>query len=150
MAPIEPTAPDKLMTPANIVTLIRICLVPVFVLAIVSPWPLWMGLPDITTEAKRLIDRIAANGDVANKIGTLGVAVAAARFGVPFYVAAPLATVDASVPDGAAIPIEERDAAEVLARPIEGVEVFNPAFDVTPAALITAIITEKGVWHPGS
>jgi CDP-diacylglycerol--glycerol-3-phosphate 3-phosphatidyltransferase len=55
MAPIEPTAPDKLMTPANIVTLIRICLVPVFVLAIVSPWPLWMGLPDITTEAKRLI-----------------------------------------------------------------------------------------------
>ena len=55
MAPIEPTAPEKLMTPANIVTLIRICLVPVFVLAIVSPWPLWMGLPDITTEAKRLI-----------------------------------------------------------------------------------------------
>ncbi len=55
MAAIQPTAPEKLWTPANIVTLIRICLVPVFVLAIVSPWPLWMGLPDITTEAKRLI-----------------------------------------------------------------------------------------------
>ena len=95
-------------------------------------------------------DRIAANGDAANKIGTLGVAVLAHHFGVPFYVAAPESTRDNACATGADIPIEERDAAEVLAHPIEGVEVFNPAFDVTPAALITAIITEKGVWHPGS
>lgn len=95
-------------------------------------------------------DRIAANGDAANKIGTLGVAVLAHHFGVPFYVAAPESTRDNACATGADIPIEERDAAEVLANPIEGVEVFNPAFDVTPAALITAIITEKGVWHPGS
>ena len=93
-------------------------------------------------------DRIAANGDVANKIGTLGVAVAAARFGVPFYVAAPLATVDASVPDGAAIPIEERDPSEVLPTPLAGVDVWNPAFDVTPAELIAAVITEAGVFAP--
>lgn len=95
-------------------------------------------------------DRIAANGDAANKIGTLGVAVLAHHFGVPFYVAAPESTRDNACATGADIPIEERDAAEVLAHPIEGVEVFNPAFDVTPAALITAIITEKGVWHPAS
>ena len=93
-------------------------------------------------------DRIAANGDVANKIGTLGVAVAAARFGVPFYVAAPLATVDASVPDGSAIPIEERDPSEVLPVPLAGVDVWNPAFDVTPAELVTAVITEAGVFAP--
>lgn len=93
-------------------------------------------------------DRIAANGDVANKIGTLGVAVLAARFGVPFYVAAPLSTVDASVPDGAAIPIEERDPSEVLPAPIPGVDVWNPAFDVTPAELVTAVITEAGVFSP--
>lgn len=93
-------------------------------------------------------DRIAANGDVANKIGTLGVAVAAARFGVPFYVAAPLATVDASVSDGAAIPIEERDPSEVLPTPLAGVDVWNPAFDVTPAELIAAVITEAGVFAP--
>lgn len=95
-------------------------------------------------------DRIAANGDAANKIGTLGVAVLAHHFGVPFYVAAPESTRDDACVTGAAIPIEERAAAEVLAHPIEGVEVFNPAFDVTPAALISAIITEKGIWHPGS
>ncbi len=93
-------------------------------------------------------DRIAANGDTANKIGTLGVAVLAGHFGVPFYVAAPVSTVDTACATGAAIPIEERDAAEVCSEPIEGVEVFNPAFDVTPAALVTAIITERGSASP--
>ncbi len=93
-------------------------------------------------------DRVAANGDAANKIGTLGVAVLADRYGVPFYVAAPTSTVDLAVPDGAAIPIEERDPAEVLPAPIPGVDVWNPAFDVTPAGLITAIITERGAFAP--
>ena len=86
-------------------------------------------------------DRIAANGDVANKVGTYPLAVLAARHGVPFYVAAPLSTIDPATPDGAAIPIEERDSSEVL----EGGEAFNPAFDVTPAELVTAIVTEAGV-----
>ncbi|HYD56302.1 MAG TPA: S-methyl-5-thioribose-1-phosphate isomerase [Burkholderiales bacterium] len=95
-------------------------------------------------------DRIAANGDVANKIGTYALAVLAKRHGIPFYVAAPLSTFDAKIPDGSHIPIEERPAAEVTgyreARwAPEGVEVRNPAFDVTPADLITGIITEKGV-----
>lgn len=95
-------------------------------------------------------DRIAANGDTANKIGTLGVAILARHFQVPFYVAAPLSTIDAATPDGAAIPIEERPAEEVThmgARRItpEGVPVYNFAFDVTPAALISGIITEAGV-----
>ncbi len=95
-------------------------------------------------------DRIAANGDTANKIGTYTVAVLAREHGLPFYVAAPLSTIDLAIPDGSAIPIEERDAREVthsgernLAP--EGVVVRNPAFDVTPARLITAIITDKGV-----
>jgi len=86
-------------------------------------------------------DRIAANGDVANKVGTYPLAVLAARHQVPFYVAAPLSTIDPATPDGDAIPIEERDPAEVL----EGGEAFNPAFDVTPAELVTAIVTEAGV-----
>jgi methylthioribose-1-phosphate isomerase len=86
-------------------------------------------------------DRIAANGDVANKVGTYPLAVLAARHGVPFYVAAPLSTIDPATPDGGAIPIEEREPAEVL----EGGEAFNPAFDVTPAELVTAIVTEAGV-----
>ncbi|WP_165077444.1 MULTISPECIES: S-methyl-5-thioribose-1-phosphate isomerase [unclassified Desulfovibrio] len=95
-------------------------------------------------------DRIAANGDTANKIGTLGVAILAKHFQVPFYVAAPLSTIDAATPDGAAIPIEERPAEEVThigARRItpEGVPVYNFAFDVTPGAFISAIITEAGV-----
>ncbi|MEC4183699.1 S-methyl-5-thioribose-1-phosphate isomerase [Adlercreutzia sp. R21] len=94
-------------------------------------------------------DRIAANGDAANKIGTLGVAVLARHFGVPFFVAAPESTRDGSCAAGADIPIEQRSETEVLPSPIEGVEVFNPAFDVTPAALIAAIVTEKGVWKPG-
>jgi methylthioribose-1-phosphate isomerase len=95
-------------------------------------------------------DRIAANGDVANKIGTYALAVLAARHRLPFYVAAPVSTFDPSLPDGAAIPIEQRAAAEVtgfrdLRWAPEGVTVENPAFDVTPAELVTALITEKGI-----
>jgi methylthioribose-1-phosphate isomerase len=99
-------------------------------------------------------DRIAANGDVANKIGTYALAVLAKRHGIPFYVAAPLSTFDPSIPDGSKIPIEERGAEEVTGyrdarwAPL-GVSVRNPAFDVTPAELVTGIITEKGVvMHP--
>jgi methylthioribose-1-phosphate isomerase len=95
-------------------------------------------------------DRIAANGDVANKIGTYGLAVLAKRHNIPFYVAAPLSTFDPKIPDGSHIPIEERPAAEVTGYGAtrwapQGVSVRNPAFDVTPAELITGIITEKGV-----
>jgi methylthioribose-1-phosphate isomerase len=95
-------------------------------------------------------DRIAANGDVANKIGTYALAVLAKRHGIPFYVAAPLSTFDLEIPDGSHIPIEERPAGEVTGyRDVrwapEGVLVRNPAFDVTPAELITGIVTEKGV-----
>jgi methylthioribose-1-phosphate isomerase len=86
-------------------------------------------------------DRIAANGDTANKIGTYGLAVAAAHHGLPLYVVAPTSTVDRATPDGSGIPIEERDAAEVTGR----FAARNPAFDVTPAALIAAIVTEEGV-----
>jgi methylthioribose-1-phosphate isomerase len=98
-------------------------------------------------------DRIAANGDAANKIGTYGVALIAQAHGIPFYVAAPLSTVDPHAPDGAAIPIEEREAREVTHMgdaqiTPDGVPVFNFAFDVTPARLITAIITEKGLVRP--
>ena len=93
-------------------------------------------------------DRIARNGDVANKIGTYGVAVLAHAHGIPFYVAAPKSTFDSALADGSTIPIEQRDPAEVLPRPIEGVEVWNPAFDVTPARYVSAIITEEGVIRP--
>jgi methylthioribose-1-phosphate isomerase len=98
-------------------------------------------------------DRIAANGDTANKIGTYGVALLAHEHGVPFYVVAPRSTIDPHTPDGAAIPIEEREAREVThvggAQIIpDGVPVYNFAFDVTPARLITAIITEMGVISP--
>jgi methylthioribose-1-phosphate isomerase len=86
-------------------------------------------------------DRIAANGDVANKVGTYPLAVLAERHGVPFYVAAPLSTVDPGTPDGESIPIEERDAAEVA----DGLPALNLAFDVTPAELVTVIVTEAGV-----
>jgi methylthioribose-1-phosphate isomerase len=89
-------------------------------------------------------DRIAANGDVANKIGTYPLAVLADRHGVPFYVVAPSSTVDLSAPGGEAIPIEERDPAEVSERS----PARNPAFDVTPASLVTAIVTEAGVHRP--
>ena len=95
-------------------------------------------------------DRIAANGDVANKIGTYGLAVAARHHGVPFYVAAPLSTIDLDTPDGSMIEIEQRPAAEVAeyrghAITPAGAAVHNPAFDVTPADLVDAIITEVGV-----
>ena len=95
-------------------------------------------------------DRSAANGDVANKIGTYTLAVLAKRHGIPFYVAAPLSTFDASIPDGSHISIEERPATEVTGYgekrwAPEGVAVRNPAFDVTPAELVTGIICEKGV-----
>ncbi|MGE5701032.1 MAG: S-methyl-5-thioribose-1-phosphate isomerase [Clostridia bacterium] len=95
-------------------------------------------------------DRIAANGDTANKIGTYGVALLAKAHNIPFYVAAPLSTIDIKTPDGSAIPIEERDEAEVTIgfgtrTAPEGVKVYNPAFDVTPHEYITAIITEKGI-----
>jgi methylthioribose-1-phosphate isomerase len=86
-------------------------------------------------------DRIAANGDVANKVGTYPLAVLAARHGIQFYVAAPVSTIDPDTPTGAQIPIEERDPSEVSD---EG-NAFNPAFDVTPAELVTAIFTESGV-----
>ncbi len=97
-------------------------------------------------------DRIAANGDVANKIGTYSLAVLARRHGIPFYVAAPLSSFDPKIPDGSHIPIEERAADEVtgyrdLRWAPEGVKVRNPAFDVTPAELVTALICEKGVLH---
>jgi methylthioribose-1-phosphate isomerase len=89
-------------------------------------------------------DRIAANGDTANKIGTYSLAVLAAHHGIPFYVVAPTSTIDPDTPSGAAIPIEERDGAEVTER----FAARNPAFDVTPAELITAIVTEHGVRQP--
>ncbi|MBA3347190.1 MAG: S-methyl-5-thioribose-1-phosphate isomerase, partial [Actinobacteria bacterium] len=86
-------------------------------------------------------DRIAANGDAANKIGTYGLAVAAAHHGIPLYIVAPTSTIDPATPTGAEIPIEERDGAEVTTR----FAARNPAFDVTPAELIAAIVTEEGV-----
>ena len=89
-------------------------------------------------------DRIAANGDSANKIGTYGLAVLALHHGIPFVIVAPSSTVDPATPDGAAIPIEERDASEVTGR----FTARNHAFDVTPAELITAIVTEEGVHRP--
>ncbi|MEH6592388.1 MAG: S-methyl-5-thioribose-1-phosphate isomerase, partial [Halioglobus sp.] len=98
-------------------------------------------------------DRVAANGDFANKIGTCNLATVAKANGVPFYVAAPLSTIDLSTFCGGDIEIEERDAEEVTVvdgqrvAP-EGIDVFNPAFDITPAELITAIITEKGIVYP--
>ncbi len=93
-------------------------------------------------------DRIARNGDVANKIGTYSLAVLAHHHNIPFYVAAPLSTVDFNTNCGEDIPIEQRDSHEVLAEPLPGVEVWNPAFDVTPASLVTSIITERGVVRP--
>ena len=95
-------------------------------------------------------DRIAANGDVANKIGTYTVAVLAKEHGIPFYVAAPLSTIDLQIPDGSHIPIEERDEREVThfrssrVTP-EGAQIRNPAFDVTPNKYVTAIVTELGI-----
>jgi methylthioribose-1-phosphate isomerase len=98
-------------------------------------------------------DRIAANGDTANKIGTYGVALLARAHQIPFYVAAPSSTFDLSLGDGSSIPIEQREPSEIThgfgrQTAPEGVEVYNPAFDVTPAELIEGIITEKGVIRP--
>ncbi len=98
-------------------------------------------------------DRIAANGDTANKIGTYGVALLARAHSIPFYVAAPYSTFDVSIPSGGDIPIEQRDTREVThgfgrQTAPEGVEVYNPAFDVTPADLIAGMITERGIVRP--
>jgi methylthioribose-1-phosphate isomerase len=103
-------------------------------------------------------DRIARNGDAANKIGTYSHAISAAAHNIPFYVAAPWSTVDLACTDGSAIPIEERSETELThfavpdGEPVQivpgGVRVRNPAFDVTPSRLVTAIITERGVFRP--
>ncbi|MDR2344913.1 MAG: S-methyl-5-thioribose-1-phosphate isomerase [Planctomycetaceae bacterium] len=98
-------------------------------------------------------DRIAANGDTANKIGTYGLAVSAFVHNIPFYVAAPISTFDLALADGVDIPIEERNADEIccgfgVRTAPEGVNVYNPAFDVTPAKFISAIITERGIINP--
>jgi methylthioribose-1-phosphate isomerase len=98
-------------------------------------------------------DRTAANGDVANKIGTYPLAVMAHRHGVPFYVAAPLSSIDLNCKNGDDIPIEQRSGRELTefggkAIAPKGVDTFNPAFDVTPHELVTAIITERGVAYP--
>ena len=98
-------------------------------------------------------DRIAANGDTANKIGTYSVAVLCKEHGIPFYIAAPLSTVDFNMPNGTAIPIEERNREEVLHlipgwEAFKGIDVANPAFDITPSRLITAIITDRGIARP--
>ncbi len=98
-------------------------------------------------------DRIAANGDVANKIGSYGLAIAARHHGIPFYVAAPSSTLDRTLPNGGAIHVEQRHRDE-LARSFgtltipDGVPVENPAFDITPAELVTSIVTDQGVWRP--
>jgi methylthioribose-1-phosphate isomerase len=98
-------------------------------------------------------DRIAANGDTANKIGTHGVAILAKHFNIPFLVAAPISTIDLAIQSGKQIPIEQREPSEIAngfgkRTAPEGVAFYNPAFDVTPADLITAIITEHGVAKP--
>jgi methylthioribose-1-phosphate isomerase len=98
-------------------------------------------------------DRIAANGDTANKVGSVGLALACADARIPFVVAAPWSTVDLATPDGSAITIEERDAAEVTSlagvpTTPAGTRAFNPAFDVTPARLVDAVVTERGVVEP--
>lgn len=99
-------------------------------------------------------DRVAANGDVANKVGTLSLALAARDAAIPFVVVAPTSSWDLHCPDGESIPIEERDSGEVTSlhgQPTapEGVPTYNPAFDVTPARLVTAVVSEAGLWRPG-
>ena len=98
-------------------------------------------------------DRIAANGDAANKIGTYGLALLAAAHDIPFYVAAPISTFDRSIATGEEIPIEQRDGREIThgfgrQTAPDGIDVYNPAFDVTPAKLIAAIICEHGIVRP--
>ena len=99
-------------------------------------------------------DRIAADGSVANKIGTYGLAVLARHHGVPFVVVAPMSTIDFTAPDGPAIVVEHRAAEEVTSLAGQAVApagsgAYNPAFDVTPAALVTALVTERGIAQPG-
>ncbi len=115
-----------------------------------AAWVMSRGLVDCVIVGA---DRIARSGDVANKIGTYGVAISAKEHGVPFYVAAPFSTIDMSLANGAEIPIEERKAEEVTSvaerrTAPEGVLVYNPAFDVTPNRYVTAIISEKGIATP--
>jgi methylthioribose-1-phosphate isomerase len=116
-----------------------------------AAWCMSKGMVDLIVVGA---DRIAANGDAANKIGTYALAVLACQHGVPFYIAAPMSTVDLTLADGSQIPIEERAAEEVstvagVRITPEGVAIFNPAFDVTPHGLITAIITDRGICdHP--
>lgn len=115
-----------------------------------AAWVMSKGMVDCVIVGA---DRIAANGDVANKVGTYGLAILARMHHIPFYVAAPLSTVDSSVSNGDKIPIEERSPAEVthianVRIAPEGVAVLNPAFDVTPHEYVTAIITERGVLTP--
>ena len=98
-------------------------------------------------------DRVAANGDTANKIGTYGLAVLAAHHNIPFHVAMPMATLDLACPDGSGIPVEQRPASELRAlagTPVapDAVETWNPGFDITPAALISSWVTEEGLWSP--
>jgi len=98
-------------------------------------------------------DRVAANGDAANKIGTMNLSILARHFGIPFYVATPTPTLDLDLPDGSRIPIEERDSEEIthfqgIRVAPEGIKVFNPAFDVSPHENITGIVTEKGIAFP--
>lgn len=113
-------------------------------------WAMARGMVDSVVVGA---DRIAANGDTANKIGTYSVAVLAKAHDIPFYVAAPFSTVDFAIPDGSCIPIEEREECEVthiggMRIAPEGVCAWNPAFDVTPAELVTAVITEFGIITP--
>ena len=115
-----------------------------------APGAILRGLVDVVVIGA---DRIAANGDTANKVGSVGLALACADAGVPFVVAAPWSTVDLAVPDGSGIVIEERAAEEVLAwggvpTAPDGSRAFNPAFDVTPARLVDAVATERGVVEP--
>lgn len=105
------------------------------------------GLVDVAIAGA---DRIAANGDTANKVGTYTLALLAQRHGIPFYVAAPTSSVDRQAADGAAIPVEERAEAEVTTFAPAGTRAWNPAFDITPGELITAFITELGVIKPGN
>ena len=98
-------------------------------------------------------DRMAANGDFANKIGTYSLAVLARHHGIPFYTALPSSTIDLSIPDGSLIPVEQRDGDEVtgfagVRTGPTGVQTWNPSFDVTPHNLLTAAITERGVLRP--
>jgi methylthioribose-1-phosphate isomerase len=115
-----------------------------------AAWTMKKGKVDVVIVGA---DRIAANGDTANKIGTYGLAIAAHHHNVPFYVAAPYSTFDYDLPTGTDIPIEERAPDEITCgfgrqTAPDNVDVYNPAFDVTPVELISGIITEKGVWYP--